>query len=73
MILNTRTEKKEKTRSGYTDRENKNSNKVIESLQSCLDDEEFIVNAAFAENFTCIISGPSECGKTFLFKKNNYK
>ena len=38
------------------------------SLQSWLDDENIIVNAIFPENFRCIISGPSECGKTFLLK-----
>ena len=67
--LNTRTEKKENPRSGYTDRENKISNNVIRSLQLCLIDEEFIVTTAFPENFRCIISGPSECGKTFLLKE----
>ena len=28
-----------------------------------------IVNAAFPENFRFVISVPSECGKTFLFRE----
>ena len=30
-----------------------------------------ITEATLPENFRCIISGPSECGKTFLLKKTN--
>ena len=33
------------------------------------DDGDIITEAAFPDNFRCIISGPSECGKTFLLKK----
>ena len=33
------------------------------------DDDDIITEAAFPDNFRCIISGPSECGKTFLLKK----
>ena len=32
------------------------------------DDDDIITEAAFPDNFRCIISGPSECGKN-LFKK----
>ena len=35
------------------------------------DDDDIITEAAFPDNFRCIISGPSECGKTFLLKKTN--
>ena len=38
------------------------------SLQSWLDDDNIIVNAPFPESFTFVISGPSECGKTFFLK-----
>ena len=34
-----------------------------------MSDEEIFVNAAFPENFRCIVSEPSECGKTFLLKE----
>ena len=33
------------------------------------DDDDIITEAAFPDNFRCIISGPSECGRTFLLKK----
>ena len=33
------------------------------------DDDDIIAEAAFPDNFRCLISGPSECGKTFLLKK----
>ena len=39
------------------------------SLQSWLADDNINFNAIIPENFRCIISGPSECGKTFLLKK----
>ena len=29
------------------------------------DDDDIITEAAFPDNFRCIISGPGECGKTF--------
>ena len=38
------------------------------SLQSWLADDNIIVNAIFPEDFRCIISGPSESGKTYLSK-----
>ena len=41
---------------------------VNKSLQSWLDGDKIIVNAMFPENFRCVLSGPSECGKTFLLK-----
>ena len=34
----------------------------------CLADVNIIFNPLFPENFRCIISGPSECGKTVLLK-----
>ena len=42
---------------------------INEDLQSWLNDDNIITEATFPENFRCIISGPSECGKTFLLKK----
>ena len=30
-----------------------------------------MTEATLPENFRCITSGPSECGKTFLLKKTN--
>ena len=38
------------------------------SLRSWLDNANIIVNAIFTESFSCVIAGPSECGKTFLLK-----
>ena len=38
------------------------------SLQSWLTDSNITVYATFPENLRCIISGPSECGKTVLLK-----
>ena len=32
-------------------------------------DDNIITEATLPENFRCIIPGPSDCGKTFLFKK----
>ena len=68
---------KENPRGGYTnprsgnfvDPSNKTSINVNGSLQSWLSDEDIIVNASFHENFRSIISGPSECGKTFLLRE----
>ena len=37
-----------------------------EDLQSWLNDDDIITEATFPDTFRCIISGPSECGKTFL-------
>ena len=42
---------------------------INEDLQSRLNDDNIITEAAFPDNFRCITSGPSECGKTFLLKK----
>ena len=43
---------------------------INDDLQSWLnDDDDIITEATFPDNFRCIISGPSECGKTFLLKK----
>ena len=42
---------------------------INEDLQSWRYDDNIITEATLPENFRCIISGPSECGKTFLLKK----
>ena len=42
---------------------------INNDLQSWLNDDNIITEAEFPDNFRCIISGPSECGKTFLLKK----
>ena len=42
---------------------------INEDLESWLNDDNIITEATFPDNFKCIISGPSECGKTFLLKK----
>ena len=42
---------------------------INDDLYSWLNDDDIITEAAFPDNFRCIISGPSECGKTFLLKK----
>ena len=42
---------------------------IIEDLQSWQNDDDIITEALFPDNFRCIISGPSHCGKTFLLKK----
>ena len=42
---------------------------INEDLQSWLNDDNIITEATLPENFRFIISGPSECGKTFLLKK----
>ena len=42
---------------------------INDDLYSWLNDVDIITEAAFPDNFRCIISGPSECGKTFLLKK----
>ena len=43
---------------------------INDDLYSWLnDDDDIITEAAFPDNFRCIIPGPSECGKTFLLKK----
>ena len=44
---------------------------INEDLQSLLNDDNIIAEATLPENFRCIKSGPSECGKTFLLKKTN--
>ena len=42
---------------------------INEDLLSWLNNDDIITEAEFPDNFRCIISGPSECGKTFLLKK----
>ena len=42
---------------------------INDDLQSWLNDDDIITEATFPDNFRCIISGPSECGKTFLLNK----
>ena len=42
---------------------------INEDLQSWLNDDNIITEATLPENIRCIVSGPSECGKTFLLKK----
>ena len=42
---------------------------INEDLRSWLNYNNIITEATLPENFRCIISGPSECGKTFLLKK----
>ena len=42
---------------------------INNDLQSWLNDDDIITEAEFPDNFRCITSGPSECGKTFLLKK----
>ena len=42
---------------------------INDDLYSWLNDDDIITEAAFPDNFRCIISGPSECGKTFFLKK----
>ena len=42
---------------------------INDDLQSWLNDDDIITEAEFKDNFRCIISGPSECGKTFSLKK----
>ena len=42
---------------------------INDDLYLWLNDDIIITEAAFPDNFRCTISGPSECGKTFLLKK----
>ena len=42
---------------------------INDDLYSWLNDDDITTEAAFQDNFRCIISGPSECSKTFLLKK----
>ena len=53
----------------YTDINNTIFINIYEDLQSWLNDDNIITEATLPENFRCILSGPSECGKTFLLKK----
>ena len=55
--------------SGFTDLSNNFSVNINEDLQSRLNDDNIITEATLPENFRCKISGPSECGKTFLLKQ----
>ena len=41
---------------------------INDDLYSWLNDDDIITEAAFPDNFRCIISRPTECGKTFLLK-----
>ena len=41
---------------------------INEDLQSWLNDDNIITETTLPESFRCIISGPSECSKTFLLK-----
>ena len=50
-------------------KENKISTNINGDLQSWLHNDDNIVNAIFPENIRCIISGSSECGKTFFLKE----
>ena len=50
-------------------REPASQTKINDDLKSWLNDDDIITEAAFPDNFRCILSCPSECGKTFLFKK----
>ena len=42
---------------------------INDDLQSWLNDDDIITEAEFPDSFRCIISDPSECGKTFVLKK----
>ena len=42
---------------------------INDDLQSWLNDDDIITEAELPDNFRYIISGPRECGKTFLLKK----
>ena len=69
------------SRSGFNDQGNISPprNNIIQTnpiaininndLYSWLNDDDIITETAFPDNIRCIISGPSECGKTFLLKK----
>ena len=57
--------------SNFVDLSNKIYVNINEDLQSWLIDDNIITEATLPENFRCIISGPSECGKKFLLKKTN--
>ena len=50
-------------------REPASQTKINDDMKSWLNDDDIITEAAFPDNFRCIISCPSECGKTFLLKK----
>ena len=63
-------EKHQKVKPNNNSPTNSISINTNEDLQSWLNDDDIITEASFPNNFECIISGPSECGKTFLFKKN---
>ena len=39
------------------------------TISTNINDDDITTEATFPDNFRCIISGPSECGKTFLLKK----
>ena len=54
--------------SGFTDLSNNISVNINKDLQSWLNDDNIITKATLPENLRCIISDPSESGKTFLLK-----
>ena len=66
-------EKYQKSKSNRNSNSNSTTNNISvninDDLQSWLNDDDIITEAEFPDNFRCIISGPSECGKTFLLKK----
>ena len=55
--------------SGFTDLSNNISVNINDDPQSWLSDDNITTEATLSEKFRCIISGPSECGKTFSLKK----
>ena len=66
-------EKYQRSKSNRNSNSNSPTNNISvninDDLQSWLNDDDIITEAEFPDNFRCIISGPSECGKTFLLKK----
>ena len=62
-------EKHQKAKPSNNSPTNTISVNINEDLQSWLNDDDIITEATFPDNFRCIISGPSECGKTSLLKK----
>ena len=64
-------EKHERCKPNNNSPTNNISVNINDDLQSWLNDDNIITEAALPDNIRCIISGPSECGKTFLLKKTN--
>ena len=63
---------KGKPNNSPTNNTNTISVNISEDLQSWLNDDNIITEATFPDNFRCIISGPSECGKTFVLMYSIY-